>query len=167
MGFFDKVKGFFGSGDAKTKIEIIRVEDPFPFQDPMHKGVALVTAEAGTITVKGYVAKFIAKVKNSEGNEEEVELGVDDSAASNWIGDDFPAKPATLQKGESLEVAFFIGDMDLVASLGKYGITNAETASIKGATFKIKIMIDIAETNFMFDPETERAVKVANNPEKV
>lgn len=160
MGFFDKVKGFFGGGDAKTKLEVRWIEDPFPFQDPLHKGTILVTAEAGSITVKSYRARFIAIVKDSEGNEEELELSVDDSTEANWAGDEFPAKPHKLNKGESMDFGFFIDNLNLTESLSKYGIKDAASANLKGAKFKIKVSVDIAETNFMFDPDIEHFIKV-------
>ena len=50
--------------------------------------------------------------------------------------------------------------MDLVNSLGKWGVDSPESARIKGVKFFFKGEVDVKETAGLFDPTLEQEITV-------
>lgn len=163
MGFFDKLKKFVGKTDVKLDFQWI--ENPFPFGDPMIKATLRVKAEGDAVTIIGNSATFYAKRTNDDGQEEEIILGedgndVNDCASVERNGEWGKEFPDTIEGGGESSYGFFVDDMDLAKSLAPWGVTDAESAKIKGIKFYFKAEADVKETVGLFDPTIEQEITV-------
>lgn len=158
MGLFDKVKGFFNVGGAK--IEFVRVEDPFPYGDPMHKGFYRVTAEGMDVTINSYYTTFVARWTDEEGREIEELLSEESSAGISHADVSYPL---VVKKGTSHDIWFFLTDIALRPTFKEYAINNAAEATARGLKFFLCAEVDIAEAAGLFDPTAEHEVGVIDN----
>lgn len=162
MGFFDKMKKLVGK--TGVKLSYPWIENPFPFGDPMIKATIEVEAES-PITIIGTTGTFVAIWTNEEGEEEEIILGEETEDESNCAsvdrdGASVPEFPHALGAGDKGSYGYFVGDMDLAASLGKWGVTDAASAQAKGVRFVFRGEVDVKETVGVFDPVLEQDIRV-------
>lgn len=160
MSFLKKLKNIVGK--TEVKLDYQWIESPFPFNDPMIKATLRVKAENDPFVVLGKTGVFYAQ-RTVNGVEEEIILGTEEDDADNcatverneeWV-DEFPD---AVKPGEERSYGFFVGDMDLVESLQKWGVDSAESAQEKGIRFFFKGEVDIKGT--LFDPSLVQEIVV-------
>lgn len=156
MGFFDKMKKMVG----KTGVELDYqwIENPFSFNDPMIKATLRIKADS-EITILGATGTFYAKREDDDGLDEEIILG-EEECSDIANGDDYNDFPDTIEAGGVRTCAFFVDDMNLVASLKDWGVDSPESAKIKGVKFFFKGEVDVKETVGLFDPSLEQEITV-------
>jgi len=157
MGLFGKIKGLFGF--TGVKVEFTKVESPFPIGDSAFK--ANYEIKAGSdVTVKEVKHILYAKRSVSAGDNvaEEEEIIAEES--SNDFGDIDVKFPYLIKSGETFSYGMCMVNIDIKKSLAKWGVQDANMANIQKVKFFIKVEVDIAETNFAFDPDAEAEIVV-------
>lgn len=162
MGFFDKMKKLVGK--TGVKLSYPWIENPFPFSDPMIKATIEVEAES-PITIIGTTGTFVAIRIDDEGDEEEIILGEETEDENNCAnvnrdGASVDKFPHALGAGDKGSYGYFVGDMDLAASLSKWGVTDVASAKAKGIRFVFRGEVDVKETVGVFDPVLEQEITV-------
>jgi hypothetical protein len=156
MGFFDKLKKFVGKTGVELDYEWI--ENPFTFTDPMIKATLRIKTSED-VTILGSTGTFYAQRKGDDDLNEEIVLGEEECSDIEKDGD-YQKFPQLVEAGGVRTCAFFVSDMDLVKSLGKWGVDSPESARIKGVKFFFKGEVDVKETAGLFDPTLEQEITV-------
>jgi hypothetical protein len=157
MGFFGKIKNFFGF--TGVKIEITKLESPFPITDPVYKAEYEVQA-ANDVSILEITHIVYAKRLTKDANgEKEEEIILDEESTDDY--EDVDVKfPYAIKAGETFKYGLCLTNLDIPKSLAKWGVQDANTANIQNVKFFVKVEVDIKETAFAFDPEMEAEFEV-------
>ncbi|MCK5799081.1 MAG: hypothetical protein KAI47_17935 [Deltaproteobacteria bacterium] len=149
MGLFGKMKSFFGGGGVK--VEVTDVEDPFPMGDSVIKGNYVVTAGPEEKVLLSCKTWFIAKGKDKDDDEFEIELHDDPDDTADLIDEDNPF-PLTLKPEDTYEGGFCIIEVEIKKRLKRKHV------SLDDVKFYVKVEADVKGTPF--DPEATKKVHV-------
>lgn len=153
MGLFDSIKKFVGV--TGIKIEITRIENPFPFTDSVYKGYFEITSP-DSLTLVSKKTSLVAK--RQVNNNTETLVLVEDSTTDPYNLQD--TYPYSLKGGETFQDGSVLIRVDLAEALSKWNITDAKSAKANGIKFFFKVEIDVKETGFAFDPDQEKEFEV-------
>ncbi len=159
MGLFDAAKRFTG-GKNLADVQITRIEraDPaeafFPLNDSVLKGTMHVTAKDACEVL---ATKYELYVKNGA-KEQAVVKGFDPEPNTSY-SEGFPKFPVKLAPGESFDMPFSVGNVDVRRALAQTGLLNSDKAvDNPEVKFMVRCIADVKGSPF--DPSAEVAVRL-------
>lgn len=145
MGLFDKVKGFLNVDGLK--VEITKVENPFPVGDIVFKGAYSLTAGVDC-SVLSTRATFVLQKRHPDGRLEDLVLGVDDSTTLHNLDVKYPIE---LKAGDSRALDFCIVQVSIPEALQAMGYPEPR-AALGSPDVKFFLRVDADAKNTPFDP---------------
>ncbi len=167
MGFLSKAKGFFG-GQSMLKVEFTRLErqDPaaarFPVTDSVLKGNIRVTAEQDCVVLK-HVYRILLKITPPDSDIDSEAFVCEDAhdKTTDIMGANI-SWPYELKAGESKEDGFLLHDVDLAATLAKYGYPDPNMA-VNNPAVKLVVVAIADVKGSPFDPKAELVVTMTGD----
>ena len=144
------------------KIEITRLEDPFPVGDSVHKGNAILSAgnDLEVLSQKfSIVAKWQTYLDGKPDMEKVAVLGEDSSVGQDYslMGYQYPIN---MKKGDEQRISFLISNIDIPAQLDKWGLKNKWEDLQANGDLKFMIVANADAKGTPFDPTNNRIFKV-------